>query len=172
MISEIFFLITNQFFKTIKTMKKSTQTLLKVSLFSLALLLGQFSFGQVVFTSVPDSVAVQSAVYTYNVIAVAAPTAATFSLQTAPSWMSINSVTGVITGTPANLSDGGKVVIKAHNSAGDYFQTYNIYITDAVVCDPAIVAYWPMDNLFPIRSLNSPTVMTQHGAVLLNLNLL
>jgi hypothetical protein len=53
----------------------------------------------------------------------------------------------VITGTPANLSDGGKVVIKAHNSAGDYFQTYNIYITDAVVCDPDIVAYWPMDNI-------------------------
>ncbi|MBN1416253.1 MAG: putative Ig domain-containing protein [Bacteroidales bacterium] len=126
-------------------MKKSTSKILKGLITCLLMLYWQFSFGQVIFTSVPDSIAALNVAYNYAVATTYAPDAPTYSLQTAPAWMSINPTSGLVTGTPTLMSSGGKVMIKAHNSMGDYFQTFNIYITDEVVCDPSIVAYWPMD---------------------------
>jgi hypothetical protein len=134
--------------KTIKqdSMKNFTLTVLKSSLFCLMLLLGQQSFGQVIFTSVPDSIAIVNDAYSYDVEATFAPGAPTYSLETAPSWMAINATTGLITGTPTLMTQGGRVTVKATNTTGSYYQNFYVYISDAVVCDPNLVSYWPLDN--------------------------
>lgn len=127
-------------------MEKFTQKVFTSLLFCLLLFFGQRSYAQVIFTSTPDTIAILNELYSYDVEATFAPDAPTYSLETAPGWMTINASTGVITGTPTSVSMGGKVIVNANNSHGDYKQTFYVYISDAIVCDPTIVAYWPMDN--------------------------
>jgi hypothetical protein len=126
-------------------MKKKRQTILKGALVALLIFTAKLSFGQIIFTSIPDSIAVINEPYSYQVTATAAPNSPTYSLTTAPSGMSITSG-GLVSWTPTSMTAGGKVVIKAHNNWGDNYQTYYVYITDAVVCDAHIISYWPMDE--------------------------
>jgi hypothetical protein len=127
-------------------MKKNVHPIAKIALIAFLALQASFSFGQVVFTSTPDSIAAVNTLYTYQVTAAATPNAPTYSLQTAPAGMTIGASSGLVSWTPASMTAGGKVVIKAHNNAGDYFQTYYLYITNAIVCDADIISYWPLDE--------------------------
>jgi hypothetical protein len=127
-------------------MNKNLHSFARIAFIAILAFSARFASGQIVFTSVPDSVAVLNELYTYDVNVAANPPAVTFSLTTAPAGMAINSSTGIITWTPASMTAGGQVQIKAHNTQGDYFQNYFIFITNAVVCDTSLVSYWPMDS--------------------------
>jgi hypothetical protein len=126
------------------SMKKNYS--LKALFLILALVISYCLQGQVIFTSTPDSIAIVNELYSYDVNSTYSPDAPVYSLQTSPGWMSINASTGLITGTPTAMTQGGKVIVKATNSNGSFYQTYYVYISNEVVCDPDIVAYWPMDN--------------------------
>jgi hypothetical protein len=126
-------------------MKKKLLTVLKIACAALLLLSAGQAYGQIVFTSTPDSIAVVNELYSYDVEVVATPNSPTFSLLTAPAGMTINPTTGLINWTPASLTVGGLVVVKAQNSWGSINQSYYVYITDAIVCDAAVISYWPMD---------------------------
>jgi|GEM_PF-4152763 hypothetical protein len=126
-------------------MKKKLLSAPKIALIALLLLSARLASGQVIFTSTPDSIAVLNELYTYDVEAASSPNAPVYSLEVAPAGMSINASSGLITWTPTSLTLGGMVKVKAVNSAGTYYQTYYIYITNAVSCDEAIISYWPLD---------------------------
>jgi hypothetical protein len=110
------------------------------------LLSGGSLFGQVIINPVTDSIAQVNVLYTYQLTFVKVGTAPTFALQTKPAGMTINATTGLISWTPASLSSGGPVVVIAHNSTGDWPFHFNVYVTNAVECDPSIISYWPMDE--------------------------
>jgi hypothetical protein len=71
----------------------------------------------------------------------------TFFIDEGPAGMVINADNGRITWTPTNLNQGCKVVVRA--TAGSSFtdtQTYYIYLSDAVVCDASMLAYWKLNE--------------------------
>jgi hypothetical protein len=142
-------------------MNKQRQTIIKSAIIALLIFSANLSFGQVIFSGQPDSIAALNELYNYQVNTSYAPNAPTYSLPTAPAGMSINSSTGLISWTPASMSAGGKVIIQATNNAGTFFKTYNIYITDAVICDTNIVAYWSMDSK---QGPNLPDFANGHSA--------
>lgn len=123
--------------------------------------------GQIVFTSIPDSTAPVNELYSYDVEAAFAPDAPVFSLQDSPEGMDINSSTGLIQWTPSDLSQGGKVTVKAVNSYGSFFQTYYIYVSDEVVCPQGLLNYWKLDG--PVDSGDSlPDYANDNSAVALS----
>ena len=126
-------------------MKKKLLCVPKFAFIALLVLSARFASGQVIFTSAPDSIASVNELYTYDVEATAAPNAPVYSLEVAPQFMTINPATGVISWTPASLTVGGMVKVKAVNNAGTFYQTYYIYITDGIACDADIISYWPLD---------------------------
>jgi hypothetical protein len=127
-------------------MKKVQQSMLRSAIIGLAVFFCQFVQGQVIFTSTPDSTALVGELYTYDVEAVGSPDAATYSLDVKPSGMTINASSGLISWTPASISQGGKVVVKATNSVGSYYQTFYIYISDAITCPTGLLSYWKLDD--------------------------
>lgn len=102
--------------------------------------------GQIVFTSNPDSTAQVGEKYMYDVEVAASPNSAAFSLEEKLTGMTINSATGLIQWTPANTSQGGLVKVKATNSAGSFYQTFYIYVTDEISCPADLLNYWKMDK--------------------------
>jgi hypothetical protein len=117
----------------------------KAIFFILALVMSYALQGQVIFTSIPDSTAVLNELYSYDVEVVATPNPATFSLQEKPTGMTINASSGIISWTPTTIYQGGRVMVKATNSAGSYYQTFYVYVTDAVACPSRINSYWNFD---------------------------
>jgi hypothetical protein len=126
-------------------MSRKIHSIMKSAMLVLLFMSAGSAFGQVIFTSTPDSIAAINTLYNYQVVTTHAPNLPTYSLVTAPAGMTINSSSGLVSWTPTSMTSGGPVKIKAHNNAGDYYQSFNIYITDAVVCDTNIISYWPMD---------------------------
>jgi len=126
-------------------MKKKLLSVPKIALIALLVLSARFASGSIVFTSTPDSIAVLNELYTYDVNAIGTPNAPSYSLEVAPTGMTIDASTGVIIWTPASLTVGGMVKVKATNSAGSEYQIYFIYITDAISCEEAVISYWPLD---------------------------
>ena len=57
-----------------------------------------------------------------------------YSLDAKPTGMTINASSGLISWTPASINQGGKVTVKATNSAGSFYQTYYVYVSDAISC--------------------------------------
>jgi hypothetical protein len=70
----------------------------------------------------------------------------TFSLLEAPSGMSINSSSGLISYTPATIFDGGKVIVKVENATSMDTDTFSVYVTDAVQCPDGAISYWKFDE--------------------------
>jgi hypothetical protein len=127
-------------------MKKFYKTMFKILIAGIIVFTSQFASGQVVFTSVPDSSALVGELYTYDVEAVASPNPAVYSLDGTPlTGMTINSGTGLISWTPTNINQGGKVTVKAVNNAGTYFQTYYVFVSDAISCPNGLQSYWKLD---------------------------
>ncbi|MCB0164434.1 MAG: putative Ig domain-containing protein [Anaerolineae bacterium] len=79
-------------------------------------------------TSTPVTVALKSALYTYDVNATGNPTP-TYELPTHPTGMTINATTGVISWTPNTLGTFN-VTVKAINSEGTASQTFTIEVAD------------------------------------------
>jgi hypothetical protein len=126
-------------------MKKHLQSIVKTALVAFLILPASVAFGQIIITSVPDSIAVLNDAYTYDVNATYTGNAPTYSLLTYPSGMTINPTTGVISWTPTAITQGSQVSVRAQNSSWTATQTYYLFISDAIECDPAIISYWPMD---------------------------
>jgi hypothetical protein len=102
--------------------------------------------GQIIFTTTPDTTAILNDLYTYDVNVTANPPEVTFSLVEGRENMIIDPVTGVITWTPLNINQGGKVRVKASNAAGDYYQEFYIYVSDAIACPDQLISYWDIDH--------------------------
>jgi hypothetical protein len=126
-------------------MKRIYLTFFRIFILGILMFAGQQAYGQIVFTSVPDSSALVGELYTYDVEAVASPDAPTFSLDAKPTGMTINASTGVISWTPAAVNLGGKVIVKAVNSGGTALQTFYIFVSDAISCPTGLLSYWKMD---------------------------
>ncbi|MBN2272707.1 MAG: T9SS type A sorting domain-containing protein [Bacteroidales bacterium] len=103
--------------------------------------------GQIIFTSTPDTTATLNETYNYDVNVTANPPEVTFSLVEKPAGMVINGSTGVIDWTPTNINQGGKVIVKATNTAGDYTQQFYVFVTNAIECPDLLNSYWDMDNV-------------------------
>jgi hypothetical protein len=127
-------------------MKKVYKATFKTLLAGILMFTFQFASGQIVFTSTPDSSALVGEVYTYDVEVVATPASVTFSLDENPSGMTINASTGLITWTATSVTQGGKVVVKAVNSAGSFYQTYYVFVSDAISCPTGLLSYWKFDE--------------------------
>jgi hypothetical protein len=132
-------------------MKKFIQLVLKGILVSSMLCLIQMVSGQdyLYFTSTPDSTAIIDKEYSYIVTTAAHPTPVTFSLTKALDGMTISpltSTTAEITWTPDTMTAGGKVIVHADNGMYEQDQTYFLYITDEIICDPELIAYYKLDE--------------------------
>jgi hypothetical protein len=127
-------------------MKKNYKALLNSIIVGVALFFCPFVNGQIIFTSTPDSTAFVGELYTYDVEAVASPDAAVYTLDTKPTGMTINSSSGLILWTPSSISQGGKITVKATNSSGSNYQTYYVYVSDAISCPGNLDSYWKLDE--------------------------
>jgi len=96
---------------------------------------------------IPDQTATLGDLYTYDVDADYADPPETYELLDARPGMTINPSTGLITWTPANASDGGRVTVRAYNTEGEAVRSYLIYLTDAIVCADDLTSYWKLDDL-------------------------
>ncbi len=94
---------------------------------------------------ISDQVAVINEIFTYDVNALDAVPAETYELLEARPGMTINATTGLITWTPASMGDGGKVTVRAYNTAGESVRSFYVYVSQ-VACDANLVSYWKMDN--------------------------
>jgi photosystem II stability/assembly factor-like uncharacterized protein/subtilisin-like proprotein convertase family protein len=84
-----------------------------------------------IFVSTPPTVVVRGVTYTYTVIAAGNPTP-TLSLTTAPSGMTLNTATGVLTWNTQNVALGSyPVVIQAQNSQGTVTQSFNVLVRES-----------------------------------------
>jgi VCBS repeat-containing protein len=128
-------------------MKKNYKALIKsIILFWITLLFSPIINGQIIFTSTPDSTAFVGEAYSYDVNVTAAPDAATFSLDSKPTGMTINASSGLISWTPSSVNQGGKIIVKAVNSYGSFYQTYYVYVSDAISCPANLFSYWKLDD--------------------------
>ncbi len=88
-------------------------------------------------TSTPVTRGIVGQLYSYQAQASGAPPI-TWSLVNGPGWMSIDSTTGLVSGTPTAAGDFA-VTIQATNSAGSDTQTYTLTVESAIT-DIAITA--------------------------------
>ncbi len=93
------------------------------------------------FLTEPLTRATVGQLYTYDVDA-SGNTKPTYSLVEKPSGMIIDSNSGMITWTPLSQSENGHVVVRATNDKGSIEQTFNIFLADAPICRPNLLAYW------------------------------
>jgi hypothetical protein len=105
--------------------------------------------GQIAIGSNPDTIAYVDEPYTYDVYAETTPgkIPITYSLIKSLSGMTINSGSGLISWTPNNITDGGKVVVRAKNNVNEAdTQKFFIYVSDSILCPPTMEAYWKFDE--------------------------
>lgn len=132
-------------------MKKSIRYLVFLIIISGAFL-NRYSFGQlVIFPSgnKPDTTAFVDQVYQFKDTAITdfAKYPITYTLVEGRPGMVIGSTTGIISWTPASISDGGKVIVKATNNSGDTARhEFHIYVSDGIPCPDGIEAYWKLDE--------------------------
>jgi hypothetical protein len=93
-----------------------------------------------------DQTAVVGELFTLDVNAELASPAETYELLEARPGMTIHPVSGLISWTPVNASDGGRVKVRAYNSAGESVRSFLIYLNEGVICDPNLKSYWPLDE--------------------------
>lgn len=70
-----------------------------------------------------------------------------YTLLVARPGMTINPASGVITWTPVNVADGGKVVVMATNSIASNTDTFLIFVSGKYECLTGAAAYWNFDAL-------------------------
>ena len=95
---------------------------------------------------ISDQSAMVGELFTLDVNAVNANPAETYELTLSRPGMTINPTTGLISWTPANASDGGKVTVRAYNSVGESVRSFFIYLSDAIECSDDLISYWKFDE--------------------------
>lgn len=95
-------------------------------------------------TTSPVTTATVGQSYTYDVDATGTPAPA-YSLSTFPSGMNINTVTGVITWTPA-AAGNYDVEVLATNTEGSDSQPFTIEVSSATGCATGLVHYWDFNE--------------------------
>jgi len=95
---------------------------------------------------IDDQTAMIGEEFSYDVNALYADPAETYELLESMPGMNINPSTGVITWTPATVNDGGKVTVRAFNTAGESVRSFLVYLSDAIICDNDIISYWKFDE--------------------------
>lgn len=101
-------------------------------------------FGQW-FKTTPPTTAIVNSQYVYNANVYTLPDSA-FYLDESPEGMTINQSTGLVTWTPTSLDQGGKVSLRVTAGAFSEIQTFYVYVSNAVVCDADMLAYWKMNE--------------------------
>ena len=96
---------------------------------------------------IPDQTALVGQLFTLDIDAINANPAESYELTTSRPGMNIDPVTGVITWTPAELSDGGTVTVRAYNSAGESVRSFKIFLSDAIECPAGLLSYWKLDSI-------------------------
>lgn len=84
--------------------------------------------------------------FTLDVDAENANPAETYELLESRPGMTIDPVTGLIEWTPNQPDEGGKVTVRAYNSAGESERSFFVYLSDAIVCSSDLISYWKMDE--------------------------
>jgi hypothetical protein len=127
-------------------MKKFNQLFFCI-LFAFSIFVLENTSGQVFITSTPDTLATINTEYIYDVKATGIPDNPTYTLDKELDGMLINNITGVITWTPDQVTDGGKVIVRATNTGHTETQEFNIYVAGNPQCDPSTVGYWKLDEI-------------------------
>lgn len=115
------------------------------------LMVSNWAMGSIIITSSPSQEAIIGESYQYTPTIVTDPLmmSVTWSLDEKPNGMTINATTGVVSWTPTAITEGGKVTVKVANNAdaNDFkTQSYYVYVSDQVICDPDIVSYYKFDE--------------------------
>lgn len=97
------------------------------------------------FKTTPTNTAMVNVQYVYDANVFTLPDSA-FYLDEKLEGMTINQANGRVTWTPTSINQGGKVSVRITAGAFSETQTFYIYVSDAVVCDEDMVAYWKMDE--------------------------
>jgi hypothetical protein len=95
---------------------------------------------------IADQTAMIGEPWTFDVDALYADPAESYELIDTRPGMTINAATGLISWTPVNEEDGGKVTVRAWNSAGESVRSFLVYLSDAIVCSDNIISYWKFDE--------------------------
>jgi len=100
-----------------------------------------------VITSTPDTTATEDELYSYTVTATDIDEDnLTYSLIIQPGWLSINSATGIISGTPNNNNVGDTLVsvkvVDGHD--GEDIQTYTLHVSNTN--DPPVITTTSLSN--------------------------
>ncbi len=94
--------------------------------------------------STPVTAATVGEQYTYDVNANGIPTP-TYTLLVAPTGMSIDDITGVITWIPASIGPFN-VQVEATNSLGSDIQAFTVAVDPVRICAPNLTHYWKLDE--------------------------
>ncbi len=98
------------------------------------------------FTSTPVTTASVGVAYSYTAKASGSP-AVTYSLVTAPSGMTINSTTGLISWTPGSIGADGYVKVRANNGIPPAdTQTFRIFIAEGTACPNNLMLLLKLDE--------------------------
>jgi hypothetical protein len=126
---------------------------LNVFILTLILIIGsntlfsEKSYGQVIFMSTDDTIAIVNKLYYYNVEVLAMPDDEKYKLLEAPDNMTIDSLTGEIRWIPGSIYDGVRVLVKATNSENESeTHEFYVYVADGVECPSSVEAYWNLDE--------------------------
>ncbi len=95
---------------------------------------------------VGNQTAMVGELFTLDLNALFADPAETYELLEARPGMTVNPSTGVISWTPSSIQDGGLVIVRAYNSAGESVQQFVIYVADAQPIDATVNSYWKLDE--------------------------
>jgi hypothetical protein len=96
--------------------------------------------------STPPTTAVVGLEYAYTVKAIGMPTMS-YSLVTAPTGMTINSSSGVISWIPTSINQDGLVRVRANNNVTPAdTQTFRIFLANAPVCPANLLALWKLNE--------------------------
>lgn len=121
-----------------------------ISFLSLILLFSfsNFSFGQEppYIAPINDQTAMVGELFTLDVDAINANPVENYELTKALPGMTIDPSTGLISWTPADASDGGKVTVRAYNTVGESVRSFFIYLSDEIICTDDLISYWKMDE--------------------------
>lgn len=103
--------------------------------------------GQITFGNNPDATCVLNRETVYQFNASAIPDDETYSLLVERPGMTIHSSTGLISWTPADISDGGRVVVRVTNTGFSRTDTVLFYVSEGYQCDAAAISYWKFDGM-------------------------
>lgn len=103
--------------------------------------------GQITLGNNPDVTCVLNREKNYQFNVTAIPDDETYSLLIARPGMTINSSTGLISWTPADISDGGRVVVRVTNTGYSRTDTVLFYVSEGYQCDAEAISYWKFDGI-------------------------